>query len=149
MTRPGARILAPAHRAASPPSTLATGSAPGPWRNYNGVQIARDVWDLHTDNNHLTRETQWSEQGDEIAGNRHDVLAGSQLDGTAYADGEDHTCGNWTSTGEGNVQIAHHDRMTFGNQGSPWNSAHATPGCSQEDLRATGGDGLFYCFAID
>ena len=77
--------------------------------------------------------------------NRHDILTGSQTEGTAT----DMTCQNWTSSGEGSAMLGHQDRLTFGKPGSPWNSAHASKGCSQENLVATGGAGLTYCFAID
>jgi hypothetical protein len=81
--------------------------------------------------------------------NRHDMLTGSQLDGTAFTDGQDHTCSNWTANtaGSGTAQLGHHDRTGGGN--ISWNSTHPSRGCSQENLVATGGAGLFYCFAIN
>lgn len=79
----------------------------------------------------------------------HDVLTGSQLDGTAFPPGEDRTCSNWTSNGEGSAHVGHADRYSFSTPGSPWNSSHGTPGCSQEALVSVGGAGLLYCFAID
>ena len=78
--------------------------------------------------------------------NRHDILTGSQADGTASDDGA-LTCGNWTSSGAGSAQVGHHDRTGGGADPTSWNSAHASRGCSQNDLRGTGGDGLFYCFS--
>ena len=81
--------------------------------------------------------------------NQHDVLTGSKLDGTAFTDGEDHTCSNWTSNGQGSAQVGHHDRTGRGAVPSSWNSAHGSGGCGQADLVATGGAGKFYCFAID
>jgi hypothetical protein len=125
---------------------------PGPWRNAKGVQIATNVEDLHSDNNKLTKETQLNEKGEVVNGrgdtpNRHDILTGSQLDGTAFTDGADHTCQNWTGSGDGSAQVGHHDRQGGGQNPTSWNSAHASRGCSQENLRGTGGDGLFYCFA--
>jgi hypothetical protein len=80
--------------------------------------------------------------------NMHDVLTGSRPDGTAF-EGEDLTCGNWTSSGAGRAQVGHHDRKGVGPGASSWNSAHASRGCSQQDLRSTGGAGLLYCFATD
>jgi len=77
----------------------------------------------------------------------HDALTGSQLDGRAYTDTMDHTCNNWTSSGQGSAQVGHSDRQGGGN--TSWNSAHASRGCSQADLVGTGGAGLFYCFAIN
>jgi hypothetical protein len=124
----------------------------GPWHNAKGVQIAANVAELHGDKNNLTKETQLTEKGEVVNGrgdtpNRHDILTGSQLDGTAFTDGADHTCQNWTGSGDGSAQVGHHDRQGGGQNPTSWNSAHASRGCSQENLRGTGGDGLFYCFA--
>ncbi len=126
----------------------------GPWNNSKGVQIARNVDDLHSDSNNLTKETQLNELGRRINGrgdspNRHDILTGSQLDGSAFSGSEDTTCRNWTSHGEGSAQVGHHDRTGGGQNPTSWNSSHGSRGCSQENLQGTGGDGLFYCFAID
>jgi hypothetical protein len=126
----------------------------GPWFNYEGVQVAASVDDLHSDNNRLGKENSLSEKGEQINGrgdqpNMHDILTGSTLDGRAIADGADHTCSNWTSDGEGSAQLGHHDKQGGGDNPNSWNSAHASRGCSQSDLQGTGGNGLFYCFAID
>ena len=126
----------------------------GPWNNSKGVQIARNVDDLHSDSNNLTKETQLNELGRRINGrgdspNRHDILTGSQLDGSAFSGSEDTTCQNWTSHGKGSARVGHHDRTGGGQNPTSWNSAHGSRGCSQENLQGTGGDGLFYCFAID
>ncbi len=127
----------------------------GPWSNANGLLVATDVADLHGDNNHLNKENSISESGEVINGrgdkpNRHDILSGSGLDGIAYSNGKDHTCRNWTHSGaDGSAQVGHHDRTGGGANPTSWNSAHGSRGCSQSDLRGTGGDGLFYCFAID
>jgi len=134
----------------------------GPW--YNGkaaAPIAKDVGDLHGDTldqarlgNNLSRTTVFNEKGEPINGagatpNEHDMLTGSQTDGRAYTDGQDHTCSNWTSnaSGGGRAQLGHFDRTGGGN--TSWNSAHPSRGCSQPDLVATGGAGKFYCFAIN
>ncbi len=146
-------------------SSAAVGSEPvvdardrigtGPWSNANGVQVAKNVADLHSDNNNLSKDNSISESGDVINGrgdkpNRHDILSGSNLDGTAYSDDQDHTCRNWTySESDGSAQVGHHDRTGGGANPTSWNSAHGSRGCSQNDLRGTGGDGLFYCFATD
>jgi hypothetical protein len=131
----------------------------GPWYNAKGARIAQNVGDLHGDTleqarrgNNLTKVTAITEKGETVNGvgdtpNRHDMLTGSQLDGTAFTDGADHTCGNWTSGAAGTTQLGHHDRMGGGN--TSWNSTHASRGCSQENLVSTGGAGLFYCFAIN
>ena len=127
----------------------------GPWTSANGVQVAQDVADLHSDANKLGKENSISESGEQINGrgdspNRHDILTGSNLDGTAFSDGEDHSCQDWTYSGtEGSAQVGHHDRSGGGANPTSWNSAHGSRGCSQSDLQGTGGDGLYYCFAID
>lgn len=126
----------------------------GPWFNAEGILIARDVDDLHGEANNLTKETALSEKGEVVNGrgdspNRHDILTGAQLDGTAFTGDADQTCQNWTSSDEGSAQLGHHDRQGGGANPTSWNSAHASRGCSQTDLQSTGGDGLFYCFAID
>lgn len=123
----------------------------GPWYNAKGVQVAESVADLHSENNKLSKENSLNETGEVVNGrgdqpNMHDILTGSQLDGTAYT-GEDYTnCGNWTESGEGSARLGHHDRTGGGDNPTSWNSAHNSRGCSQENLRSSGGNGLFYCF---
>jgi hypothetical protein len=124
----------------------------GPWFNAKGVQVAASVADLHSDSNRLSKEHSLTEKGDVVNGrgdtpNRHDILTGSQPDGTASTATTDTTCGNWTSSAAGAALLGHHDRQGGGANPTAWNSAHASRGCSQENLRASGGDGLFYCFA--
>jgi len=124
----------------------------GPWHNAKGVQIAGSVDELHYSNAALVKETQLTETGGIVNGrsddpNQHDILTGSQLDGTRFTDGNDHTCSNWTSNGDGSAQVGHHDRTGGGAVPSSWNSAHGSRGCSQDDLIGTGGNGYFYCFA--
>jgi hypothetical protein len=124
----------------------------GPWYNAKGERIAQNLDELHSDTNNLTKQTQLTEKGDIVNGrgdtpNRHDILTGSNLDGTAFPAGEDKTCSNWTSNAEGGAQVGHHDRQGGGQNPTSWNSAHTSKGCSQAALRGTGGDGLFYCFA--
>lgn len=129
----------------------------GPWQNAKGVVIAESVAQLH-DGNNLTKETALTEAGAVVNGrgdtpNMHDILTGSQPDGTAFPAGEDQTCGNWTLSGaEGAAMVGHHDRMGLRDDAPSrsWNSSHLTRGgCSHEALRGTGGAGLFYCFAAD
>jgi hypothetical protein len=125
----------------------------GPWANAKGVIIANNVADLHNDaTNKMTKDTQLTEKGAIVNGrgdtpNMHDILTGSQSDGTAFTDGADHTCNNWTSGEAGSAQVGHHDRQGGGANPTSWNNAHASKGCSQANLVATGGAGLFYCFA--
>jgi hypothetical protein len=124
----------------------------GPWRNAEGVVIANDLDELHINPN-LNKRTALTEKGATVngfgdQGNQHDTLTGTMEDGTAYfPDDADHTCNNWTSSGEGSAQVGHTDRMGGGN--TSWNSAHGSRGCSQESLVSTGGAGLFYCFATN
>lgn len=131
----------------------------GPWYNARGQQIAQGQADLHGDTLELARlgsnlfkQSALNEKGQVVNGagdtpNTHDMLTGSQPDGRAYTDSQDHTCNNWTSSGTGSAQVGHSDRIGAGN--TSWNSAHASKGCSQDNLVSTGGAGLFYCFAID
>ncbi len=124
----------------------------GPWYNAKGIMIAQNLADLHSDANKLTKETQLSEKGAVVNGrgdtpNMHDILTGSQLDGTAFTDGADHTCNNWRSNADGSAQVGHHDRQGGGANPTSWNSSHGSKGCSQAALVGTGGAGLFYCFA--
>ena len=130
----------------------------GPWQNAKGVVIAKDVAELHSASNNLTKQTALSEKGDVINGrgdtpNRHDVLTGSQADGTAFASSEDRTCKNWTSSTQGSAMVGHSDRLGLRDDDASksWNSSHPSRGpdggCSQGDLKSTGGDGLLYCFA--
>lgn len=125
----------------------------GPWRNANGTVVAQNVEDLHSGSNNLGKQTSLDEKGGIVNGrgdtpNRHDILTGSQPDGTAFSGDTDTTCDNWTSNGEGSAQLGHHDKMGGGQRPNSWNSAHASRGCSQANLQSTGGNGLFYCFAI-
>ncbi len=132
----------------------------GPWLNAKGIAIAKDVADLHSANNNLTKQTALSEKGEVINGrgdtpNRHDVLTGSQADGSAFAAGDDRTCKNWTSSTQGAAMVGHSDRIGLRDDDASksWNSSHPSRGpdggCSQADLKSTGGDGLLYCFAAN
>jgi hypothetical protein len=132
----------------------------GPWTNAKGAVIATSVADLHSANSKMSKDNDLSEKGEVINGygdkpNRHDILTGSQPDGTAFPPGKDMTCKNYTSSTQGSVMLGHSDRngpATFPTVKS-WNAAHpsrgAEGGCSQADLRSTGGDGLLYCFAVN
>jgi hypothetical protein len=126
----------------------------GPWANAKGVQIAANVTELHSDANKINKETALNERGETVNGrgdtpNQHDMLTGTQQNGTAFAGGDDMTCGNWTSNATGAAMLGHHDLI-----GNPaginfWNFSHPSRGCSQENLIGTGGAGLFYCFAAE
>jgi hypothetical protein len=126
----------------------------GPWVNAQGTQIAADVEELHSEANGITKETALSETGGVVNGrgdepNMHDILTGSQQDGTAFAEEADMTCSNWTSNGEGSAMVGHHDLIGNPEGVNFWNFSHGSRGCSQEDLVGTGGAGLFYCFAAN
>jgi hypothetical protein len=128
----------------------------GPWQNAKGVTVAKDLDDLHDDPN-INKETALDEKGNPVKGrgdtpNEHDILTGTQPDGTAFAASEDDkTCGNWTKSGEGSAVVGHHDRIGLRDDApsKSWNSSHGTRGCGMEALRSTGGAGLFYCFAAN
>jgi hypothetical protein len=129
----------------------------GPWQNAKGVAIAKDVADLH-DSNNLTKQTALTEKGEVVNGrgdtpNMHDILTGTQPDGTAFAAGEDKTCGNWTRSGaEGAAMVGHSDRTGLDDsaRAKSWNASHLSRGgCSQDALKSTGGAGLLYCFAAE
>lgn len=132
----------------------------GPWQNAKGEVIAKDVADLHSANNKINKQTALSEKGAPINGrgdtpNTHDILTGSQADGTAFTGSDDRTCKNWTSSTEGTAMVGHHDRMGLDDSApaKSWNSSHPSRGegggCSQAALRGTGGAGLLYCFATN
>jgi len=132
----------------------------GPWKNSKGVVIAENVDDLHAEPNKLTKESSLNEKS-EVPRNRdnrpneHDALTGTQANGTAFGPGEDRTCRNWTSSTQGSAMLGHIDRQGLQDtvQQRSWNSAHPSRGseggCSQADLRGSGGAGLFYCFAAN
>jgi hypothetical protein len=126
----------------------------GPWQNTKGEAIAQNVDDLHSPNNKINKQIGLDEKGQMVNGrgdtpNRHDILTGSQPNGTAFAAGDDRTCGNWTKDGQGAAMVGHHDRMGLNEEppAKSWNSSHPSRGpgggCSQADFRSTGGDGLF------
>jgi hypothetical protein len=131
----------------------------GPWVNAKGIVIAKNTAELHGTNN-LTKQTALTEKGEVVKGrgdkpNMHDILTGSKPDGTAFGAEADRTCANWTSSGAGAAMVGHSDRIGL-DESAPmksWNSSHPSRGpgggCSQDDLRSTGGNGLIYCFAAD
>ena len=139
----------------------------GPWYNAEGTMIAENVAALHRDDVNIDNETALDENGEMVPyvhldaeGNaipppeqpetvEHDILTGTQADGTAYSEGDDMTCGNWALNGEGSAMLGHHDRRSLQPGLSPWSTAHPSQGCSQQDLVNTGGAGRLYCFATD
>jgi len=128
----------------------------GPWQNVNGIVIAASVEELHSDANKLTKETALTEKGEVVKGrgddpNEHDILTGSDPMGLYSTAGGDTTCANWTSNGEGSAIVGHHDRIGLKatRHMMSWNSSHGSRGCSQDNLKSTGGAGLFFCFAAE
>jgi len=129
----------------------------GPWYNAKGVLIANNAAELHSDKNNITKQTALTEKGAAVNGrtdtpNRHDILTGSHPDGTAIeGPSATTTCGNWVRSfpGTGSAMVGHHDRDGLGENAKSWNAAHQSKGCSQAELQASGGDGLFYCFAVN
>lgn len=121
----------------------------GPWHNANGALAARSVTDLHFSNVNLNKQVSVTENGNTVNGrgdtpNQHDILTGTNPDGTAA----ENTCNNWTSSAEdGSATVGHFDRTGGGALAESWNAAHDSRGCGQDNLIATGGNGYFYCFA--
>jgi hypothetical protein len=128
----------------------------GPWQNAKGVVIAKSVDDLHSASNNITKQTALTEKGDVVSGrgdavNMHDILTGSDPEGMFSTAGGDTTCGNWTKSGDGSAIVGHHDRQGLKDTRhmKSWNSSHGTRACGQDALKATGGNGLIYCFAAN
>src|SRR6266849_4631858 len=128
----------------------------GPWQNVKTVVVAKSVEDLHSGSNNITKQTALSEKGETISGrgdavNMHDILTGSDPQGLFSTAGGDTTCGNWTKSGEGSAIVGHHDRAGLKDTRhmNSWNSSHGSRGCSQDQLKASGGAGLIYCFVAN
>jgi len=129
----------------------------GPWQNAKGAVVAKSVDDLHSGQNNLNKQTVLTEKGEIVQGsgdkpNQHDMLTGSDPAGMYSTAGGDTTCGNWTKSGEGSAIVGHHDRAGLKKETrhmTSWNSSHGSRGCSQENLKSSGGAGLFYCFAAN
>jgi hypothetical protein len=125
----------------------------GPWRNAKGVVVAKNVADLHSANSNINKKTALTEKGEPVKGrgdtpNEHDILTGSDPSGMFSTAGGDTTCSNWTKSGEGSAIVGHHDRQGLKDTWhmKSWNSSHGSRGCGQEQLKASGGAGLIYCF---
>jgi hypothetical protein len=126
----------------------------GPWRNAKGVVVAKSVADLHSSKSNINKKTALDEKGQPIKGrgdkpNEHDILTGSDPAGMYSTAGGDTTCKNWTASGEGSAIVGHHDLIGLKDTRhmKSWNSSHGSRGCSQDNLKASGGAGLTYCFA--
>ena len=129
----------------------------GPWLNAKGMVVAKNLNDLHSDANNIAKQTALTEKGEVISGsgdtpNMHDILTGSDPMGMFSTAGGDTTCGNWTKSGEGSAIVGHHDRAglrKLTRHMQSWNSSHGSRGCSQDQLRSSGGAGLLYCFVAN
>ena len=128
----------------------------GPWRNAKGVVVAKSLADLHSTQVNINKETALTEKGEKVNGrgdtpNMHDILTGSDPAGMFSTAGGDTTCGNWAKSGDGSAIVGHHDRagLKDARHMNSWNSSHGSRGCSQDQLKASGGAGLFYCFAAN
>ena len=128
----------------------------GPWQNAKGVVVGKSVDDLHSGHNTLDKQTALTEKGEMVKGrgdtpNEHDILTGSDAGGYFSTAGGDTTCGNWTKSGEGSAIVGHHDLQGLKDTRhmKSWNSSHGSRGCSQDQLKASGGAGLVYCFAAN
>jgi len=126
----------------------------GPWQNALGDVVAKDLSELHA-NPRINKRTAITEKGAIVNGrgdtpNMHDVLTGSRSDGRAFIGSDDTTCRNWTSSGEGSAVVGHHDRIGLRDdaESKSWNSSHFSRGCSHDALKASGGDGRLFCFAV-
>jgi hypothetical protein len=125
----------------------------GPWQNAKGAVIAKDVDGLHSNPN-INKETLLDEKGERIkvrgdTPNQHDMLTGSDMQGRAFPANLSVTCNNWKSSSDGVAMLGHGDREGLADtvyMHSPF-AAHLSRNCSQAGLIATGGNGLFYCFA--
>jgi hypothetical protein len=170
-TRTWRAYLSQEQRGNTPRIDARTRIGTGPWYNVKGQLIASNVADLHgdqqRDRNNIQRATTLDAKGNEIpgvgsppGGNQHDMLTGSDSDGRAFTDGNDHTCNNWTSDAMAAPQqnpnvpadrmramLGHSDRS--GGANTSWNAAHMSQGCSKQALINTGGAGRFYCFATN
>jgi hypothetical protein len=128
----------------------------GPWHNAKGELIAKSVEDLHSEGANINKQTALTEKGEPVKArgdqpNEHDILTGSDPNGLYSTAGGDTTCGNWTKSGDGSAIVGHHDRagLKVSRHMTSWNSSHGSRGCSQDQLKASGGAGLIYCFAAN
>src|SRR5262245_13903391 len=128
----------------------------GPWHNAKGALIAKNVADLHSEEANVTKQTALTEKGEMVKGrgdqpNEHDILTGSDPEGRFSTAGGDTTCGNWSKSGDGSAIVGHHDRAGLKDTRhmKSWNSSHGSRGCGQDQLKASGGAGLLYCFAAN
>ncbi len=126
----------------------------GPWFNAKKVMVASSVANLHSSKNNVGPRLSLTETGDTIpwsgAASRHDILTGSDSDGTAFSMGGDSTCGNWTKeTDAGGAQVGHYNKAGGGDHPTSWNSAHLSYGCSNAKFVESNCGGYIYCFASD
>jgi hypothetical protein len=127
----------------------------GPWYNAKLVMVGADLEDLHgrpgdhtifLDENGEMVPGQWAGSP---APNEHDILTGSNTDGTVVPG---MTCADWTSEDPALFGwVGHSDglgpNMSMDPMYRPWSSVHENGGC--DDTAPKGGAGRVYCFAID
>jgi hypothetical protein len=149
-------LAARAQQPGMPVIGFLNGGSPEKYEPFVNVQVAANLADLHSDKNKINKETALNEKGMVVNGrgdtpNQHDMLTGTQQDGTAVSGGEDATCNNWTSSadGQGSAVVGHHDLIGNPQGINYWNYSHKTPGCAPANLQRVGGAGLFYCFATN
>jgi hypothetical protein len=128
----------------------------GPWHNAKGEMVAKNVDDLHSSAHNVSKQTALTEKGEVVPGrgdavNQHDILTGSDPNGMFSTAGGDTTCGNWSKNGDGSAIVGHHDLQGLKDSRhmKSWNSSHGSRGCSQDQLKASGGAGQIYCFAAN
>jgi len=115
----------------------------GPWYNAKGVRVAGNVDELHGDKNSLNKQNSLTEKGDMVNGrgdtpNRHDILTGSQARWHVAERRRRHDLPELDQQRHG--QRPGRASRPPGRRRNPtsWNSAHASKGCSQQNLQATG-----------
>ena len=152
----GLSVTAGLHAQQAQMSFFVASVGKGPWQNAKGVVVAKSVDDLHSAAVNINKETALTEKGETVSGrgdgvNTHDILTGSDPEGMYSTAGGDTTCGNWTKSGDGSAIVGHHDRSGLKDTRhmKSWNSSHGSRGCSQDQLKATGGAGLIYCFVAN
>lgn len=122
----------------------------GPWFNAEGVEVASDIDDLVANGiSNGDPQLILDETGEPAPANEHDILTGTDEDGTAAVG---LNCDNWTSNSADlteNPRVGHSDIPGNPMFSPSWNAAHVSANCSEEGLRARGGAGRLYCFAAD
>jgi hypothetical protein len=133
----------------------------GPFRNQAGDIVANDLADLHAQEAGEALDDTWppadlgvalTEKGEEVPNDVHDILTGTNADGTANTAA---TCNDWTSDSEDDEAQVGHSNRTGGGRPPYFNATH-TVGCAPSDTNRVsgtvtqgGGRGSIYCFALE